>query len=80
MRGIDVERGENGWIFSPTSFDNGGMNYSNKYFYEIVDGVIWSPRAELDHKVGNVTDYMGNFCPTEGYDGNSAIPDTEKKP
>ena len=80
MRGIDIERGENGWIFSPVSFNNEGLNYSDRYFYEVVDGVIWSPRAELDHKVGNVTDYRGNFCPKDGYDGNSAIPVGERKP
>jgi len=80
MRGIELERGENAWIFSPVSFNNEGMNYSDRYFYEIVDAVIWSPRAELDYKVGNVTDYMGNFCPKEGYDGYSAIPVGQRKP
>jgi len=80
MHGIDSERGENGWIFSPTSFDNEGMNHSDRYFYEIFDGVIWSPRAEIDHRVGNVTEYMGNYCPVEGYNGNSAIPEADRKP
>ena len=80
MHGIDTERGENAWIFSPVSYNNEGMNYSDRYFYDIVDGVIWSPRAELDHKVGNVTDYLGNLCPTGGYDGNSAIPSQDLHP
>jgi hypothetical protein len=69
MRGIDTERGENAWIFSPLSFNNEGMNYSDEYFYEIVDGVIWSPRAEAEHKVGDETE-----------DGYSAIPLGDRRP
>lgn len=80
LRGIETERGQNAWIFSPVSFNNEGMNHSNRYFYEIVDGIIWSPRAELDHKVGNVTEYMGNLCPKDGYDGHSAIPVGDGQP
>ena len=80
MKGIDLERGQNALIFGPTSYLNEGLNHSDRYFYEILDGVIYSPRAELDHKVGNVTDYMGDICPKDGYDGASAIPFEDRKP
>ena len=80
LRKSAIERGQNALIFSPTSYLNEGLNHSDRYFYEILDGVIYSPRAELDHKVGNVTDYMGDICPKDGYDGASAIPFEDRKP
>jgi hypothetical protein len=79
MQGIDVERGENGWIFGPTSFENEGMNYNDRYFYEIVDGVIYSPRAPIDYHVGSVTDYLPAVCPSP-YDGQSLLPEGAKNP
>jgi hypothetical protein len=80
MKGIDTERGQNAWIFSPVSFNNEGMNYTDRYFYEVVDGVIWSPRAEAEHKAGEVVEYLGNLCPNAGYDGYSAIPLDDRHP
>jgi hypothetical protein len=79
MHGIDVEKGENGWIFGPTAYDNEGMNWSDKYFYEIADGVIYSPRAHVDHHLGSVTDYLPQAC-SESYDGNSLLPADKKNP
>lgn len=73
MHGIDVERGQNGWIFGPNAYDNEGMNWSDKYFYEVADGVIYSPRAHIDHHLGNVTDYLPEVC-SGSYDGNSLLP------
>jgi hypothetical protein len=35
MTGVDIERGQNGWIFGPSSYNNEGMNYSDHYFYEL---------------------------------------------
>ena len=80
MNGIDVERGQNAMIFGATSYLNEGLNHSDRYFYEIVDGVIYSPRAEADHQVGSITDYMGDICQKDGYDGASAIPVDQWKP
>ena len=79
MAGIDIERGENGWIFGPNSYDNEGMNHSVHYFYEVADAVIYSPRAPIDHHVGAVTDYLPQYCYAP-YDGSSLLPADAKNP
>jgi hypothetical protein len=48
------------------------MNYSDQYFYQIADAVIYSPRAQLDHHVGQVTDYLPTAC-SRSYDGHSLL-------
>jgi hypothetical protein len=79
MEGIDLEKGQNGWIFGPTAYDNEGMNYSDRYFYQIADAVVYSPRAQGDHHVGSVTDYLPEAC-SGTYDGNSLLPAGAKNP
>jgi hypothetical protein len=79
MKGIDLERGQNGWIFSAVSYDNGGQNHSDRYFYEIFDSVIYSPRAEVEHKIPDVTENLPEVC-TGNYNGNSLLPANERKP
>ena len=38
------------------------------------------PAIEADHQVGSITDYMGDICQKDGYDGASAIPVDQWKP
>jgi hypothetical protein len=79
MAGIDLERGQSGWLFGPNAYDNEGMNYSDRYFYQITNAVIYSPRAHLDHHVENVTDYLPNVC-SGNYDGNSLFRPAAESP
>ena len=79
MEGIDLEKGQNGWIFGPAAYDNEGMNHSDRYFYQISDGIVYSPRAQVDYHVGKVTDYLPKVC-SGSYDGNSLLPASAKNP
>ena len=79
MEGIDLEKGENGWLFGPTAYDNEGMNYSERYFYQIVDVVIYSPSAQVDDHIEDVTKYLPHVC-SGNYDGNSLLPAGAKNP
>lgn len=79
MNGIDLEKGQNAWIFGPSAYDSEGMNYSDRYFYQIADAVIYSPRAHLDYHVKNVTDYLPDVC-ASNYDGNSLFRPAAESP
>lgn len=73
LAGLDLERGENAWLFSRVfNNTNEGMNHSDQYFYKMVDGIVFSPKAHVDKKLKPIiADYLPGICSPPNYDGNT---------